>query len=282
MKRKLLALMMVWPLAAQAQWPLTTDQEAYVLQPEHKPDGAPRRQGGAAGYLPKLWPVTPCAGYWGGNDTGNRAWLDAHAKLVEIVKNHQGPLDVLLIGDSITLQWGGGYAGPGPNAVWQKYFGGRKMLNLGIGGDKTQNLLWRMDHGGVDGLEPKAVVLMIGVNNLYFAGEVPIADSALGIKACVAKLRSKLPKAEIIVVNVLPSGEKPDAPFRIKTEELAKAVHSLQLESEQKVRLLDFNKHLLQTDGTLTQVLSHDFLHLTEKGYEIYARVLRPLLERIW
>ena len=121
-------------------WPLTEEERAYVLKPEHE-----RRPGREANqHKPALWPVTPAAGIWGGT-----SWLDTHAKLVETVKANQGPIDVLLVGDSITMQWG---------AAWRKHFRHYKTVNIGIGGDKTQNVLWRLDHGGVAGLEPRLVV----------------------------------------------------------------------------------------------------------------------------
>jgi len=98
-------------------------------------------------YLPAMWPATPSVGHWGG-----RAWLDTHAKLVEHVQARKGPIDIILVGDSITQQWGSVLDGKPLNAAWQKHFGPFKTINIGIGGDKTQNVLWRLDHGGVDGL----------------------------------------------------------------------------------------------------------------------------------
>ncbi len=77
-----------------------------------------------------MWPVVPSAGNWGGT-----SWLDTHAKLVEQVKQNAGPCDVLQVGDSITIQWG---------ESWKKHFPDRKAVNIGIGGDKTQNVLWRL------------------------------------------------------------------------------------------------------------------------------------------
>ena len=86
-------------------WPLTEEEKQYVLKAEHE-----RRPGREQNkYMPELWPVVPSAGHWGGT-----AWLDMHAKLVKDVDAFKGPIDVLLVGDSITMQWG---------ASWQKHFG---------------------------------------------------------------------------------------------------------------------------------------------------------------
>jgi platelet-activating factor acetylhydrolase IB subunit beta/gamma len=119
-------------------WPLTADERSYIVdKPEH--DRRPGRE--ANKYLPALWPVVPSAGYFGGD-----AWLKLHEAHVKTVQAQAGPIDVLLIGDSITIQWG---------ESWKKHFPELKAINIGIGGDKTQNVLWRLDHGGVDGLQPK-------------------------------------------------------------------------------------------------------------------------------
>ncbi len=260
--------------------PLVAQDDSYILQPEFKPDGAPRRQGGVGGYRPELWPVTSCAGYWGKGD-GDRSWLNAHLKALALVKKSQGPVDILLVGDSIMQQWGGGYDGKPFNDVWQKYFADKRTVNIGIAGDKTQNLLWRLEHGAVDGLEPKVAVVLIGVNNLYFAGEVSRAAMAQGIKAVVGKLRERFPPMDVVVVSVLPAGEKADVPFRSGTVELAAATKALQLERDLKVHLIDFGAKLLDADGTLSKAISPDSIHLSAAGYEIFAQQLRSELKQL-
>jgi hypothetical protein len=108
-------------------WPLTEEERKYVLLPEHE-----RRPGREINqHKPAMWPVTPSAGFWGGT-----SWLDTHANLVKVAQANKGPIDVLLVGDSITMQWG---------AAWTKHFPTLKTVNIGIGGDKTQNVLWRLD-----------------------------------------------------------------------------------------------------------------------------------------
>ncbi len=160
-------------------WPLSDEERTYVLQPEHE-----RRPGREANkHLPAMWPVVPSAGNWGGT-----SWLDTHAKLVEQVRQNTGPCDVLLVGDSITIQWGDS---------WKKHFPDLKAINIGIGGDKTQNVLWRLDHGGVDGLQPKLILLMIGNNNMFFTPETGIEPAAKGIEMCVKNLRDKFPQTPI-------------------------------------------------------------------------------------
>ena len=245
-------------------WPLSAEEEAYVLKPEYE-----RRPGAEiTQHKPELWPVVPSAGFWEG-----RTWLDTHANLVKVAQANKGPIDVLLVGDSITMQW---------NAAWQKHFGNRKTVNIGIGGDKTQNVLWRLDHGGVEGLEPKLVVLMIGNNNCFFTPETGIEPAAKGIKACAENLREKFPKAPVVVVKVLPA-HAPGNAFYEDIKKINAALDGLKLDADPMVRLLDLTTDFVNADGTLKKDLfSPDSIHLTQEGgYELYATKLKPLVQKI-
>ena len=245
-------------------WPLTVEERSYVLKPEHE-----RRPGSEKSqHLPALWPVTPSAGFWGGT-----SWLDTHANLVKTAQVNKGPIDILLIGDSITMQWG---------AAWQKHFGQYKTVNLGIGGDKTQNVLWRLDHGGVEGLAPRMVVLLIGNNNMFFTPETGIEPVALGIKACADNLREKFPKSPVVVVKVFPA-HAPGNRFYEDIRKVNAALDRLKLDSDPKVYVLDIWKDMVNPDGTLKKKLFlPDNIHLTQEGgYEFYASALKPLAERL-
>jgi platelet-activating factor acetylhydrolase IB subunit beta/gamma len=256
-------------------WPLTEAERAYVLKPEYE-----RRPGSERmKYLPKLWPVTPSAGNWGGT-----AWLDTHAKLVEHTKANKGPIDILLVGDSITQQWGSPLSGPKGelNAAWKKRFGQYKTVNIGIGGDKTQNILWRLDHGGVDGLEPKVIVLLIGNNNMFFTAETGFEAAAQGIKVCVQNLREKFPKVPIITVKVFPA-HAPGVPFYEDIRRVNRALDDLKLTEDPRVELLDLTNELTNKDGTLkAELFTADRIHLTqEAGYGLFAEKLKPSLEKV-
>jgi lysophospholipase L1-like esterase len=245
-------------------WPLTEEERAYVLKPEYE-----RRPGREANqHKPALWPVTPSAGHWGGT-----SWLNSHANLVQVAQANKGPIDILLVGDSITMQWG---------AAWSKHFGQYKTVNIGIGGDKTQNVLWRLDHGGVAGLEPRLSVLLIGNNNMFFTPETGIEPAAQGIKVCVDNLREKFPQAPVIVVKIFPA----HAPGNRFYEDLKKtnaALDALKLDSDPKVTVLDLWDEMVNADGTLKNGLfTPDNIHLTQSGgYELYARHLKPLVEAV-
>lgn len=243
-------------------WPLTAEERAYVVdKPEH--DRRPGRESNK--HLPELWPQVPTAGYFGGD-----AWLKLHEAHVKMVQANQGPIDVLLVGDSIAIQWGDS---------WQKHFPNLRAINIGIGGDKTQNVLWRLDHGGVEGLDPKAIVLMIGNNNMFFTPETGIKAAALGIQMCVKNLRDKFPASAIIVAKILPA-HSPGNRFYEDIKRTNTALDSLKLDIDPNLRVLELWSDFTAADGTIKKDLfTEDNIHLTPAGYAVYAEKLKPLLE---
>ena len=243
-------------------WPLTAEERAYVTG-KAEFDRRPGRESNQ--HLPQLWPVVPTAGFFGGD-----SWLKIHEGLVKTVQANPGPVDVLLVGDSITIQWG---------ASWAKQFPDRKAVNIGIGGDKTQNVLWRLDHGGVDGLQPKTIVLMIGNNNMFFTPETGVAAAAKGVEACARNLREKFPDAELIVAKILPC-HAPKSRFYEDILLTNAEIEKLNLGADPKIRVLDLTADFLNADGTIKKALyTPDNIHLSPEGYAAYAARLKPLLE---
>ena len=253
-------------------WPLTEDERKFVLKPEYE-----RRPGSeATKHLPEMWPVVPSAGFWSGT-----AWLDTHAKLVDYVQEKKGAVDFLLVGDSITQQWGSPLDKKPMTAGWVKQFGNAKVVNIGIGGDKSQNVLWRLDHGGVDGLEPKCVVLMIGNNNMFFVPETGVEPAAKGVKACADNLRRKFPKAPIVVVKILPAHE-PGNTFYENIKKTNAALDPLKLDADKLVRVLDLTADMLNKDGAVkADLYTKDKIHLSDAGYAVYAEKLRPVVDAV-
>lgn len=195
-------------------------------------------------------------------------WVKRHESINERAK--AGDVDLLFIGDSITQGWN-------DNAVWKKYYGTRKAMNAGIGGDRTQHVLWRLDNGNIDGIKPKLAVLMIGTNNSN-REDNSAEEIADGVKAIVAKLRAKLPETKILVLAIFPRGEKPNA----QREKNAKASElAAKVADDKMVFFQDIGKAFLTEDGTLTKEIMPDFLHLTLEGYEIWAKSIEAKVAEV-
>ena len=197
-------------------------------------------------------------------------------------KTRKNP-EVVLVGDSITHLWGGVPETPGRNPngarAFEKTFAGRRVLNLGFGWDRTQNVLWRLDHGELEELRPALVVVNIGTNN--FAGtpnarENTPAEIAEGVREVLLRIRAKTPGAKIVLMGLFPRGEKADDPMRAKVV----AVNQLIAEFGKStgITFLDIREKLTQPDGTISREMMGDFLHPAERGYEIWGEALKSAL----
>jgi lysophospholipase L1-like esterase len=193
-----------------------------------------------------------------------------YKELVERVKQNQGKVDVLFVGDSITQGW----EGSGKD-VWKKYYGKMKAVNIGIGGDRTEHVLWRLDHGNADGMEPKVTVLMIGTNNSGDGRNSPeeIVD---GVTACVKKLQEKFPKTKVLLLGIFPRGEKFNNQ-RGRILQINQAIH--RLDDGKNVFFLDFGHVFVNADGTISKEIMPDYLHLSPQGYEMWAKAIEPKLK---
>src|SRR5262249_25243781 len=130
-----------------------------------------------------------------------------------------GKAQLLFIGDSITQGW----ENQGKDE-WAKHYSTRNAVNLGIGGDRTQHVLWRLDNGNIDGVKPKAAVIMIGTNN---SGSDSAEQIAEGVKAIVDKLRTKLPETKLLLLAVFPRSEKPSEEKRVKLAKVNEIIAKL-------------------------------------------------------
>lgn len=202
-------------------------------------------------------------------------WMKRHA--AKVAEATTGGAPVVFIGDSITHRWEG-------KDAWERFFvtGRYRAMNLGYGGDCTENLFWRIEHGELDGFEAKAVVLMIGTNNtgLRSPSQEPPVDTLLAIRGLLAKIRAKQPKATLILHPIFPRGADAQDAFRqrnaLVSEELIKLCDG------RTVVWCDFNSKFLGQDGSLSRTIMPDLLHPNQVGYEIWAASLLPLLERIF
>ncbi len=204
-------------------------------------------------------------------------WLEHHESFNAIAKTGQAPL--VFLGDSITQGWTG--AG---KAAWAKTWAPLGAVNFGIGGDRTEHVLWRLDNGNFDGIKPKLVVLMIGTNNTGHQGRpqkelnnavytCTAQDTADGVKAILAKLQAKTPGTKVLLLGIFPRGATNDDPMR-KQNEATNAIIA-KLADGQRVHFLDIGKSFLQPDGTLTKEIMPDLLHLSTKGYDLWTSAIQ-------
>ena len=249
-------------LAAAAAFSLTlvahAQNQAPPAPPKTPPGTKPAAPAAPAVKLPPQAPdvAAPKMGNDGNPQTG---FVSAHERFVAIAK--EGKTDLVFLGDSITAGWGG------QKAIWEKSFGAYRPANFGIGGDRTQHVFWRITNGELDGIKPKAAVLMIGTNN---SGSDSAEGIASGVTKIVETIRAKLPDTKILLLAVFPRG--PKAEGNAQREKL-KQVNAIiaKLDDGKSVFYLDIGDKFLQPDGTLTKEIMPDFLHLSPKGYQIWA-----------
>jgi lysophospholipase L1-like esterase len=210
------------------------------------------------------------------------AWVKRHEGFVELAK--QGGIDVLFLGDSITDFWRSENPQQGGKPVWDREYVPLHAANFGISGDRTQHVLWRLDHGEVDGIHPKVLVLMIGTNNTGNERDTNTprntpAETIEGVKAIIQKLRTKLPETKILLLAIFPRNEKPDDWQRAQVNEINRTI--AKFADGKMVRFLDLNAKFLAPDGTLPKEIMPDFLHPNLKGYEIWAAAMREPLAQM-
>jgi lysophospholipase L1-like esterase/truncated hemoglobin YjbI len=197
-------------------------------------------------------------------------WLKRHEEFLQIAR--KGDVGVLFLGDSITDGWRSGAAKP----TWDKYFAPLKAANFGIGGDRTEHVLWRIQNGELEGIHPKVVVLMIGTNNIYSNTPEQIAE---GIEAIVKTLRQRLPESKIVLLGIFPRAQEPTDPVRAKIAQVNERIS--RLGDENHVYYRDIGQRFLQPDGRLTKEIMPDYLHLSARGYEIWGQAIGPLVEEL-
>ena len=190
----------------------------------------------------------------------------AHARLLE--KTRAGKIDVYFVGDSITRRWG---ATDYPQLLenWKANFSGWNAANFGWGADRTQNILWRLRNGELEGIQPKIVVVQAGTNNIGNAADA--AEIARGIQAIVGTVKQKVPDATVILTGLFNRYDRPGA-----LDIVREVNRTLAASAEGKsVRFLDIN-------GKLTaDTLDPDRLHLGVTAYQIWADALKPIFTEL-
>ncbi len=199
-------------------------------------------------------------------------WLPRHEQKLEEIKSHKNA-QVIFIGDSITQGW----EKDGFN-VWNHKYAQYNAVAFGFGGDRTENVLWRLLHGEVDGLNPKVAVLMFGTNNTGHRQEKPELTAA-GIKRNIEELQKRLPNTKILLLAIFPRDEKPEGEARKLNASINAIIPTFA--DNKKVFFLDINNAFLDENGVLSKTIMPDLLHPNEQGYEIWAKAMEPTLLKL-
>ncbi|OHB53584.1 MAG: hypothetical protein A2Y12_17805 [Planctomycetes bacterium GWF2_42_9] len=207
-------------------------------------------------------------------------WQPRHKAIVERVK--QGNVDIIMIGDSITHGWEG--AG---KPVWDQYYANRNVVNMGFSGDKTEHVIWRLQNGEIENINPKLAIIMIGTNNS--GGDYTSEEIADGVKAIVCQVRTKLPNTKILMLAIFPRGDAEQRKDKTKGASLNpqwerndKASKLFAKVADNKtIFYLNINKKFLNKKGQLPRDVMPDLLHPKEKGYAIWAKAMEPMIVKL-
>ncbi len=237
--------------------------QAPVAAPTSAPTTQPSGRQSPTIAAPKAW-----------NENAYKGFMARHAGFLKDKEAAlaKGPIQFVLIGDSITDGWRSG-----GKAALNAAFGQWNPYNIGIGGDQTQHVLWRIDQGELDGIQPnpKAAMIMIGTNNMGSATVEEIADA---ITRIVNKVHEKLPHTKILLLGIFPRGERASDPARAKIKAVNEIISKLD-DGGKTVTYLDIGAKFLADDGTLSKDIMPDALHPNARGYQIWADAVKPTLD---
>ncbi len=201
-------------------------------------------------------------------------WFARQAEKIGLM--NKGDIDLLMVGDSITNNFENEKVGL---KVWEKYFVPLKAINLGFGGDRTEHVLWRLDHLPVMKVAPKAAVLLIGTNNICWGSDTP-KQAAEGVLAITRKLKAIYPDMKVLVLGVLPRRRNLDHPHRKQIIELNSYLPEL-LKDINGVTFRDIGPAFLDDKGFLSKEMMPDTTHPSEKGHEVWAKAIAPELKKM-
>ena len=196
-------------------------------------------------------------------------WIARFESNVDKLKD--GPYDLIFDGDSITDNW---YNDPESRKVWDQRYGALKALDLGIGGDQVQHVIWRAQNGSIAGQDPKLLVLMIGTNNI----NQNAVDVAKGIKVLLDEYEKRCPDSHILLLGIFPRGASATDPARAWVASVNKIISTYG--SDPRITYMDIGSKFLQPDGSITYDIMRDFLHPSPKGYVIWADAIQPMIDK--
>jgi lysophospholipase L1-like esterase len=235
---------------------------AFSLDRKQKSDAVEGKYDPLPGQLPLPSTVVPVTQdrSWPGYD-----WAKRHAEVCAAVRQRHP--QVVFIGDSITHFW--------DQRLWKENYGKFDAVNLGYGWDRTENVLWRLQHGELESATPKVAVVMIGTNNMQINSVPEITD---GVTAICQEIHKQVPQANILLLGIFPRGAKAD-----KTRAKIAEINTLlaKLDGHDRVTFLDFGAKFLNEDGTISREIMKDYLHPTPKGYQIWVDAMQPTLSKL-
>ncbi len=200
---------------------------------------------------------------------GKKWWIQFHNSHNPKARK-QNP-SLVFLGDSLTHQW----AQTGKR-VWKRHYQKRNAVNFGIGGDRTEHILWRVEDGLFKGLSPKVVVILAGTNNAWTN---TAQETAEGVVALVKAVRQKSPSATILLLGILPRGKDDSDTMRAL---VFKANQTFQTIADGKhIHYLDIGHVFLNQDRTISETIMPDHLHLSVRGYELWAQAMEPKLAQL-
>jgi (4-O-methyl)-D-glucuronate---lignin esterase len=209
--------------------------------------------------------------------------LIAHTQLLEKAeKGKHGGIDVYFEGDSITRRWGATDY-PQLLANWKENFFGWNAADFGWGADTIQNILWRLNNGELDGVNPKVIVLLAGTNNVgrtmpAEGDDAKVTDITKGIKAVLDTMSAKAPNATIILTAIFPRNDNIAVMPTINkiNQNISKFADG------KRVRFLNINDKLADKDGKLFPgMMNGDGLHPAIPGYQVWAGALKPMFTEL-
>jgi N-acetylglucosamine-6-sulfatase len=190
----------------------------------------------------------------------------------------KGEAQLVFLGDSITAGWNGR-----GKAAWTAHWAPLNAANFGIGGDRTEHVLWRLEHGNYDGLKPKLTVLMIGTNNTGHQKpgvyQCTAEQTAEGVKTILEKLKAKCPDEKVLLLGIFPRGANKDDHWR-KQNEATNAIIKTYAD-DKTVFYMDIGEKFLQPDGTLTKEIMPDALHPSAQGYDIWVDAIEGKVKEL-
>lgn len=198
-------------------------------------------------------------------------WMPRHEE--KLAEEGRETADILFLGDSITHGW----ESTG-SKIAEEYFTNYSIYNIGFSGDRTENVLWRFEHGEIDGISPKLAVLMIGTNNTGHRQDPPEC-TAKGIETILDEIGEKLPDTHVLLLAIFPRSESPDDELRELNEEINNRIR--EFDSRENVTFANINEVFLTEDGALTEEIMPDHLHPNEHGYDLWAEEMLPMMKRL-